>query len=342
MLEALRRQLYSGKVKLQTAQGVTTLMAEQPGSIWIVARALCVFRLLDVDNVPASRRAQVISAQIPLLSPYKTPGFWFCVQEGEAKIWIWDESLRGTLTTSEDKNCLVVPESCYSPAKSKGTFFYKASQGYFCQSWADNELIADYWWNEEPEEADWQTTLRGAGVSAPDTINIDEVDIINAEPWHGEESNLLAQALVEPLLSRVAILVFLFFLSFQLVGYTRLSIQQASLEKEVGLLSENHQVAFDLSEKTYDLRRYNDAIVDSGGLRQLLVLDSVAEALPQSAASLILWKFSQDGLEFVVEDSSPDFETYVRQLEELPFIVSVNVLPLKNSQLKVVARLALR
>lgn len=143
--QELRRRLSSNSTLLQTRQGLQELAVEGRGSLWVIARSCCVFRSFDVPNVPQSRINQVVAAQIPLLSPFKNPGHWFCIQNDQAKIWIWDEEVRAQLAERENvqlDDFNAVPETCLTLKQTDGSRLCEGSDGIFGLLWRRGELIS--------------------------------------------------------------------------------------------------------------------------------------------------------------------------------------------------------
>ena len=342
--QKLRQQLYSSSVVVQGRDDLELQKDQETGNLWIVGRSCCVFRSLDLGNVPSSKRQQAVAAQIPLVSPFKQPGYWCCHQQGVARIWLWDEANRKEKAAElsiDTTEFAVVPESVFSEEAKDGLRIYQChgGDGFLAHVWRDAGLIAETWWPQSPGEAEWRTFLRGSGVTYQPQPEAKSIELSNPAPWKSVRLNALGTRSIESSLVKGAATVFIALLGFQLTGSIRLLFEDWSLSNEIEVISEEHQQTIALRDTAFELRRKSNGLADLTTTSQVELLSAISRALPASGRELSEWQFRNGELEFIVNDEAPGLEDYVRRLEGVEKLSRVTVEPLeKRKQIRVVAR----
>ncbi|RCI72187.1 hypothetical protein DT376_25110, partial [Pseudomonas aeruginosa] len=69
-------------------------MARRAPAQWIVDRAWCVYRCLDLNHVPRSDRYQALALKLAALAPFRRAGHYVAWRGGHALVWFWDEEVR--------------------------------------------------------------------------------------------------------------------------------------------------------------------------------------------------------------------------------------------------------
>ncbi len=189
--QSIRRRLYAGSCYLQTDSGVTVVQTPGQQSVWVVGRDCCVFRSIDLQHVPVSRRDAALKLQLPVLSPFADFGYRVEWQSGSARIWLWNEKKRAELAAQQTSTRAVqqtstravqqtstravqqtstraaqqttireiVVESAFTRAE-EGLTLYQCQRGFMVQQWRDGQLLMDSWWESLPGHAAWQHFLR--------------------------------------------------------------------------------------------------------------------------------------------------------------------------------------
>ena len=339
----LRQRLSSSKVILQSGNELSELEAQRLGLLWIVARADCVFRVLDLSAVPGAKQNQALAAQIPLLSPYQETGYWHFVQAGVALVWLWDERHRLQMASEQKiavaQECLVLPESCLTELRTYGAAIYKGVEGYFGQLWAGDNLVAETWWPEVPDVHGWQQFQRGAGTPAVAKPEVQALNLAEPRPWPFIRLKRLDGRSAESFLVRAVVVGFIFVFVFQLTASVRLVAKNWQLETQITAMQAEHKQAIAKRDAAFEQRSKANFLETLRGGRQLTLLEEVAKKIPGGLqGKLVVWQYQEGLLEFVVQDSDPDLEAYVRQLEEIHRLSTVNVEPLTRSkQLRIYA-----
>lgn len=334
--QKFRQQFSSGSVYLQSREGVRDLEVDSIGDLWVVGRALCVFRTVPLRNVPKAKMESVVSAQVPLLSPFRNPGFWYCIHDDVAKIWIWDESVRSSQLNDRTREHSVLPEPCVAPKGTEETCLYKSEDGYFAQVWDNGALAADTWWPDMPTEDEWIRFARGVGVDAGKLPDLSSMVYAPLSLWDElGRVGFSTQSLERRWVRAAALVCFLIF-SFQATGTMRLLQQYMHLEEEILAVSQLHKESIEIRERAFDSRVQMKQLEALWPDSQLSLLSDVASSLPEGNLGLTKWQLQRSELEFIVGDPTPDLEAYVRGIESVPLLSGVRVEPLtRGGQIKI-------
>ncbi len=154
--------------------------------MWVLARALCHFRLVDLSHVPQRARAQALSLQVAQFSPYAATGHHAVWQNGRALVWYWDQAaVQRSMAEAAlvPQRVRVLPESImYAPAAS-GLRLIRNLQGVEGQCWQDDRLLQSRWWNDVPGAAEWLAFQRDIGL-AGDRRQLDAPPPLKLELHH--------------------------------------------------------------------------------------------------------------------------------------------------------------
>lgn len=138
--------------------------------VWVLARALCRFRVVDLAQVPATGRAQALRLQVAQLSPFADTGHCVVWQGGKALLWMWDAALvRQAMAEAgvAAKRAQVWPESLLYAPGVPGARLVQALQGFEAQIWDDGgALVMSRWWSAPPDAAEWLVFERDMGLPA--------------------------------------------------------------------------------------------------------------------------------------------------------------------------------
>jgi len=169
-IRRFRHRLSSNSICFfQSREGVESLKLGHLSNLWIVGRANCLFRTMDLTNVPRSKIEQAVSLQVPAVSPFSETGYWYFEDFGRVSIWLWDEALRRSLSTRDtERDVEVLPESCFTLEENEGSYVYRCKEGYMFQCWRDGELISDSWWEESLNKGQLEVLKRGLGGTIDD------------------------------------------------------------------------------------------------------------------------------------------------------------------------------
>ncbi len=353
--QSIRRRLYAGSCYLQTDSGVTVVQTPGQQSVWVVGRDCCVFRSVDLQHVPVSRRDAALKLQLPVLSPFADFGYRVEWQSGVARIWLWNEKKRAELAARQTSTGEVVVESAFTRAE-EGLTLYQCQRGYMVQQWRDGQLLMDSWWESLPGHAAWQHFLRATepadysensdaagaisinGQTLNETITgqTPDQDTARALPVIGHTPRTAggydALRARETGIIIATCLVLCCILSFEVVTMGRNALDRYFLAAEVKELNARHQEVIAVRDQVYRLHGENLAIAGLSGIGQIETLAKVAKSLPPGAGPVFSWEFRDGELKILLRDESPDLRQYVSRLEAVSGFSDIAVQPLDRQR----------
>lgn len=284
--QQLLQQVFSSRAFFASAEELRDLDLEDRGWIVIVSRSVSVFRELDLTNVPTNKHDQIISAQIPLLSPYTSPGYWYSIQGGKAKIWIWDEAALEALTEQNQLNLEdfeVLPEACMTTQRSGEIVICSSYAGCFAQVWHEDRLQLDSWWMAPPTETEWKSFLRGGGLREQAMPEMVDLRYERIASWVTRGVGAQLAKTLEKIFFRAMIVVFGIVFGFQLMGTLRLEFESNRLQTHVEEMSTDHQESIRYREKAFETRANVNRYQELRKISQIELLHLFTQALPESS-----------------------------------------------------------
>jgi hypothetical protein len=304
---------------------------------WVLARALCHFKLVDLSQVPARARAQALSLQVAQFSPYPATGHHAVWRDGRALVWYWDQAIVQSSMAEAGlapQRVRVLPESVLYAPGTAGLRLIRNLQGVEGQCWQNDRLVQSRWWKEIPGAAEWLAFQRDIGltgesrqpdVPAPQKLDLQHAPQLSssagaeAAGWRDERAlyALLALALFTPTTWIGAKLI-----KSELAQRAVLASTVELERKALPQLDAREQAlrAAARLQALSALDRYPS---------QLELMARVASALPKGAASLKEWDFRDGKLKIVLVVQSAAFSssTLVGALQKAGGFENVQVAP---------------
>lgn len=151
--------------------------------IWVVSRACCACRFVDLTQVPLQKRDGALKLAALGWAPYADAAFHVLMQKRFAVIYAWDRSrIRQSQLEAGVKPELqtTVPESALigfdvSPAGTNEGARHLINQtlleGAVSRVYLGTELVAEQWWPSMPADGspDWSNFIRSVGIAADAT-----------------------------------------------------------------------------------------------------------------------------------------------------------------------------
>lgn len=162
------------------------------GELQCLARALCHFRWLPYEAVPAVERKAYIRLQLVTWAPFESSAYAVVSGSDGAMVFAWDRlaferrALGAGLPT---RPAVVLPETMLLPAHDQGVVLQTCNSGVEGQVWRGRQLVASRWWSEVPDASAWLNFQRSVGV--PAGAQLQQVPALDAagspqlldEPW---------------------------------------------------------------------------------------------------------------------------------------------------------------
>jgi hypothetical protein len=164
--------------------------------VWVLARALCRYRVIDLSQVPAAGRAEALRLQLLPLSPFAATGHHAVWHGGRAMVWFWDQTrVRQAMEAAglQVRRVAVVPETVLMPAPERaGLYLSETLSGVDGQIWSDDGLLLlSRWWPQAPDPAEWLALQRDRGWPSGER----QVEIAPARPLDLRDSPQLRSSL---------------------------------------------------------------------------------------------------------------------------------------------------
>lgn len=327
-----RKRLFSGKLYLQSPEGVRELVINEPVERWIVPRKHCLFYRHNLASVPEKQRTAALVNYLSLLSPFENFSYWSYWQGPDVLIWLWNKTPLVKIqdeyfSDSKIDEIQSIPESALTPQHQGGVFCYELENGYLAQYWHEGLLLGDYWWAATPSPSEWQYFLKSSGaVHAPMPKPV-LLEFTTPVLWPVSVSwNERVRKLERSLMQSAAFVVIFLLLYFGL-GTLRMMLNERSLEKELFVAEQQGQEIVGLREQAYQQRSQNQTFIELYEKGQLELMLEVAEALPASAGNIQRWLYNNKHLEVLLIDNSPNLPEYVGRLEAQNSLSSVTAEP---------------
>ena len=303
---------------------------------WAVSRGLCVYRTIDLSAVPENKREAALKNQIPMISPFDSPGSYVRWRDGFAQVWLWDEAGRKNLERDyevDQDTLIVLPEPALLENQQKsGMVAYQGADSHFIQFWSEGILAAEAAWEGKPSDAEVEHFARGLGIPNPSALSFGDVKF--REHSEVEISRLLGR--FERPIYLVTAVIALFVIGLQLGGITGIAYQKAELGYEIEQLKAEKQPVLALRQQVNELDFSNRRLSSLKSQSQMAIGAAMANALVEDVGSLTEWDYKNDQLAVVIVDPALDHEQYAARLEALSEFASVSLqYESRNNRLKI-------
>lgn len=280
------------------------------------------------ENLRSDRWSQALGLMVRKWSPYARPAFVADWQGSRASVFVWDEAAveqqaakHGLTPTA----LTVLPETVLREKAENGVRLVEALDGFEAQLWSNGFLAASRWWPEAPNEAQWQTFLRAAGVESAGAIPAAVAPPWLERPWirQGALLTVLRAAATPQRLAAALALLLLAPIGFFLAKLAVLNTARGEIETAIARESRG-------AEAILEARRV--ATVNRGAVEQLVKLQAFPPPLAQMAqASGIIaatnlktesWEYDNGTLSILLRGQG-DAAALVRQFEDSPMFAGV-------------------
>jgi len=163
-------------------------------SQWVLSRALCRFKILDMSQIPAIERSRALRLELMQLSPFRNSAHYIAWHNGRALVWIWDDDrLRQSVESHgmRFRQSRIIPETLLHPPQEEGLRLVRCIDGFEGQLWHCSVLERCRWWPHVPSAAEWLMFQRDSGVlperqqaESPAAVSVP----LGHQPWIGQNS----------------------------------------------------------------------------------------------------------------------------------------------------------
>lgn len=304
---------------------------------WVLARALCHFKRVDLSQVPLRARAQALSLQLAQFSPYPATGHHAVWQNGRALVWYWDQAAveRSMVEAGlAPQRVGLLPESVlYAPGTS-GLRLIRNLQGVEAQCWQDDRLLQSRWWKEVPGAAEWLAFQRDIGLAGesrpPDPPTPLQLDLHHAPQLSSSDGGAAAGWRDERAL--YALLALALFIPTAWIGAKLIKSELAQRAVLASTAEPERRALPQLDAREQALRAAArcQALSELDPYPgQLELMARVASALPKGATYLKEWDFRDGKLKIVlvIQNSALSSSGLVDALQKAGGFENVQVAP---------------
>ena len=294
---------------------------------WVVPRADCDYRRIDLGRLPARQRGP--AAQIAARRHASVPASFHVAWTGPVA-HVWTRSLADTAATAQTRRW--VPESLLRPAPANdGPRLLRQVEGYEGQFWRDGTLQASQWWATVPSADAWGRFVRSCGLS-PGALGVPEPESVAwGEPWGDGRDRLpaspdaLERWAWHGVLGAIALA-----LGWQFAADVRWGLAQASIDARTDALRAKAAPLLDARERA---ERANDEIAALQALQaprsDYDLVAAVISPLPDDTR-LLGWQREGDKLQADIVSSASDPRVYVTAYADDPMLHDVVATPGAN------------
>lgn len=275
----------------------SSLFAEQ-----VVGRDQCQYLCIDLNHLPANKRANALKYQVVSHSPWPNPNYQVAWQQGFAQLWLWPQ----LPAANQAAPVAVHAEAVFwQPPASDGLYLYQCATGFDLQYWQQGRLQASQWFAREPQLVNQQWFARSQGIALTEALTAQTPQQL-AQPWPAARTNPI-QGLASQQNSILKWTVFAFILvaSVQLSGWAQYSWQAASYNKQRQQLEQ--QLGPVLEQRTLareSLSRYQQLEALLQGINPLHVQQIISERLATVADfEVINWSRQDLSADLTIETS---------------------------------------
>lgn len=155
------------------------------GRLQRIARALCHYRWLPYEAVPAAERKAFVRLQLKTWAPFESSAYAVASGLEGAMAFAWDQSAfeqRALAAGLPTRPAVALPETMLLPSYDHGVVLQACSSGVEGQVWRSGQLVASRWWPETPDVAAWLNFQRSVGV--PPGAQLQQVPKLDASASH--------------------------------------------------------------------------------------------------------------------------------------------------------------
>jgi len=325
----IQKRLFSTKHYYQLRDEVKVFEVTGRTCLWVVSRGCSIFRRVDFKHVPPTKRRAALEQKLPLISPFKNPGYWVDWQSGYANIWLWDaeqqKKLMGDFFELESREVEAIPESAFAEKEIEGGRLWQGRDGYIGQYWANNELLGEMWCQSSPSDDDWYVFLKGLSVANVPIPQCESLKVAGGIHWKSAQHGQLISGANEKIVMWIAVVVFALTVSYQFTGVTRLLWHSAAVKSEIENLSPQAEKTVLVRDQFYSLRNQNREYASIASRTQLDLMSEIGDILVKSKVKILVWIYESPGLEMIIADASPELSKYVKEFEALGWMTDIRI-----------------
>lgn len=294
---------------------------------WVVPRAQCHYRRLDLSNLPPRQREAAARVAARRHDPVPDAEHYIAWSGGHAHLWIWPQTDGFRLPADQSW----LPETVLrAPLHEDGARLLKQVEGYEGQLWRGGEPFATRWWPQIPGLEQWRQFLRAGGLAPDPDTGVPEPESLpwSSNPWGESKRGLPASPAVLERLGWMAVgCVVALGLGWQLGALAKWSVALARVDARTEALRAQATPLLEARERAdLALQRLQGYHELKQGVSDYAVMAEVLGPLPADAR-LRSWLREGTRLQSGVQSANADPRQYVSAYDGHPRLTDVVAAP---------------
>lgn len=327
----MRKPLFSVQRYLQRRTEVTYPTQRSRGKReWVLARSLCHYRLISLEDVPLAKRDSVLQLHIKQWSPfqdYASYPVWY--SNGLIQVWIWDKKIQQEQMNQLGlKKVVAIPETVLRPRSSIDTVqLIQCLEGVEAQIWQQGLLKASRWWAQMPSLTDWIQFQRTHNLPIQTTLPEPIESPLLARPWGKPRTNIAHfGAAQETTLVMVALSILACIFTWQSVSLWQWYQATQQLQQQIDQFTDRVEPLLQARNEAINYKQRIDELMRLNPYpSQLEVVHQVLAQLPHNDKTKLLeWLYQAGELRITLESDKLDPTFYVKTFQKLPQFTNVS------------------
>lgn len=302
-------------------------------SEWVVQRAQCLYRRVDLSALPPRQRGGAARIAVRQHEPVEGAAAHVAWTGGVAHIWLWTAPDPGVARG----DVAWVPESLVrSPPPGDGLRLLRLVQGTEGQYWREGSLRASQYWPEPPDAEQWRRFVRACGLGPEHASAVPEpVDAGWSRPWaDGRRTWPASPARLERWAWIGGLWILAAVLGWQLAALMRWQDAQRDLSARLEALRAQSTPLLAARERAEAAREELLRLRElQRGVSDYRLMADVVAALPEGSL-LTAWLREGGKLQVALKSRQTDPRTFVAAFEKHELLADVSATSLPEGRMQ--------
>ena len=304
------------------------------GREWVVPRAECQYRCIDLGAIPPRQRAAAARLAVARHAPSLSATASLAWLGPVVHLWIWASPLAAVMRGEERWICETLLSA---PPLDDGLRLLAQSSGVEGQVWRSGQLASSQWWPQVPGQDGWHRFLRSAGLD-PDVAPVPPEPVRLAwsvSPWAKTQRGVLSStAAMERTAWLGVFMVLAMALGWQLAGLVRWSVASTAIGKELEATRAAAAPLLAAREQAEQFQADTNELLElQSGISDYQLMADVIRSLP-AGARLNGWRREAGKLQVLVQSAESDPRKFVSAFAQIPLLADVSATPQADGRMR--------
>lgn len=279
---------------------------------WVLARPLYRFHVFDLAPVPVKSRVHALKLELTQWTPFAQSAHYVGWHGSRALVWAWDAAKTDAAITAhglKPRQVRVVPETLLHPSLAHGLCIRACQEGHEGQYWRHQHLEHSRWWPQPPDPQEWLMFQRDAGIPVAeqqDTPPATRAAVLEAAPWASQQviADDRAAQFERLAFSLAALALLTATLWYGFGDYKTYQNTQELLARQTQLRRDSAPIMQARTETLGYVARSKALLALAPYPEQLVLMEKIAQALPQDKSYLRDWDFQSGQLKVTITSAA--------------------------------------